>query len=265
MTRKWLIDLRKSKQLTQEKVATIAYIDRGYYTQIETGVRNPSFNVAINIALALDFDPSLFFHDIHQSNTPKDIPSYFELMDKGQVLYLYNRFESYLDNVVSFLLTGIDKGVHMVIIDNPGNLIHLNQRLEADLIRFNEESKLHLLNEEDLHFNQAQGCFVRSILSLDSDLEDSSIRIWSHNNVDLDNDSLTERSNSPCDSNILNRNRILSVTAFNAFTTSASHYLKMMRNYPYLMTDLEIVYSPLYQPNNKSIIFPSLFLQDNMK
>jgi len=264
MTRKWLIDLRKSKQLTQEKVAASAYIDRGYYTQIETGVRNPSFNVAINIAIALDFDPSLFFLDTHQSNNPKDIASYFEMLDKGQVLYLFNHFESYLDNVVSFLLSGLNKGSHIIIIDNPENLVHLNRRLQTVLWNISEKDRLHLLNEEDFNVHKTSGCFVHNILSLKSDWEDSFIRIWSHKKMDLESAILSEPSNSSCDLN-LDRNKILFITVFNAYTISSGHYLKMMRKYPYLMTDLEIVYSPLYHPNNKSVIFPSPFFQDNMK
>lgn len=59
--RNWLIKLRKNKELTQEYVASRAFIDRAYYTQIENGNRNPSINVAKRIAEILNFSPSFFF------------------------------------------------------------------------------------------------------------------------------------------------------------------------------------------------------------
>ncbi|MGF2614775.1 helix-turn-helix domain-containing protein [Rossellomorea vietnamensis] len=59
--REWLRQLREEKGLTQEKVASESYINRAYYSQIENGVRNPSFEVAAKIAETFDIDPSRFF------------------------------------------------------------------------------------------------------------------------------------------------------------------------------------------------------------
>lgn len=61
--RVWLINLRKKNKLTQLEVANKSNIGRAYYTQIENGVRNPSVNVAKNIASSLNFDWSLFFEN----------------------------------------------------------------------------------------------------------------------------------------------------------------------------------------------------------
>jgi transcriptional regulator with XRE-family HTH domain len=61
--RHWLKQLRKEQGLTQEQVAANAFINRAYYTQIEKGVRNPSFEVARAIAETLGFNPSRFFMD----------------------------------------------------------------------------------------------------------------------------------------------------------------------------------------------------------
>ncbi|KGK91485.1 XRE family transcriptional regulator [Desulfosporosinus sp. HMP52] len=59
--RKWLRNVRKSKNFTQEKVAAQASLSRAFYTQIEQGTRNPSFDAASNIARVLGFNPSAFF------------------------------------------------------------------------------------------------------------------------------------------------------------------------------------------------------------
>ncbi|MFD1019913.1 helix-turn-helix domain-containing protein [Thalassobacillus hwangdonensis] len=59
--REWLIELRKEKAYTQQKVAECANIDRAYYAQIENGTRNPSVTVAKKIAGFLKVNPSTFF------------------------------------------------------------------------------------------------------------------------------------------------------------------------------------------------------------
>ncbi|MGI8313535.1 helix-turn-helix domain-containing protein [Halobacillus mangrovi] len=59
--RRWLIQLRKEQQLTQQQIADGAHIDRAYYAQIENGTRNPSMAVASQIASFLHVNPSLFF------------------------------------------------------------------------------------------------------------------------------------------------------------------------------------------------------------
>lgn len=57
--RTWLIELRGER--TQQEVADVAEIDRSFYTQIETGLRNPSVGTAKKIAKALGFSWTLFF------------------------------------------------------------------------------------------------------------------------------------------------------------------------------------------------------------
>ncbi|TCJ01337.1 helix-turn-helix transcriptional regulator [Cytobacillus praedii] len=60
-TRNWLLQKRTAAKMTQEEVAVQAEIQRPYYTQIESGVRNPSVKVAKKIASILNFEWILFF------------------------------------------------------------------------------------------------------------------------------------------------------------------------------------------------------------
>lgn len=46
-------DLRKKKEMSQEKLADAAYLDRTYIGGIERGLRNPSLKNIIKIAKAL--------------------------------------------------------------------------------------------------------------------------------------------------------------------------------------------------------------------
>lgn len=59
--REWLVELRNKKGLTQEDVAIKSDVARAYITQIETGDRRPSVQVAKRIAEAVGFDWTIFF------------------------------------------------------------------------------------------------------------------------------------------------------------------------------------------------------------
>ncbi|OLN21929.1 transcriptional regulator [Domibacillus antri] len=63
MMRIFLIDARKSLNLTHQDVADYAKIKRQYYGMIESGDRNPSVKVAKKIAELLKVDWALFFEE----------------------------------------------------------------------------------------------------------------------------------------------------------------------------------------------------------
>ena len=45
--RKWLVDIRKERQMSQKKVAEDSGISQSYYASIETGVRGKPLGVPI--------------------------------------------------------------------------------------------------------------------------------------------------------------------------------------------------------------------------
>lgn len=57
----WLVDIRKTKNKTQEEVSINCGIARAYYSMIETGERTPSVDTAKKIARELGFDWAKFF------------------------------------------------------------------------------------------------------------------------------------------------------------------------------------------------------------
>ena len=61
--RDWLVELRKSKGLTQEVTAKKAQIARSYYTRIELGDYRLPVGTAMRIAEALDFDWVRFYEN----------------------------------------------------------------------------------------------------------------------------------------------------------------------------------------------------------
>ena len=52
---KWLVNLRREKNLTQVEVAELADMPRTTYSSIEQGRRRPSVENAIRIASVLEF------------------------------------------------------------------------------------------------------------------------------------------------------------------------------------------------------------------
>lgn len=61
--RKWLVDARKIKSLTQESLANEVGISRTSYVRYEKGERTPKPITAKKIAALLDIDKSKFFWD----------------------------------------------------------------------------------------------------------------------------------------------------------------------------------------------------------
>ena len=59
--RKWLQKVRKNQGYTQQQIACLAKIERSFYSQIETGKRDPSVTTAKKIAYILKFDWTRFF------------------------------------------------------------------------------------------------------------------------------------------------------------------------------------------------------------
>lgn len=61
--RYWLIMLRDNAGFTQKSLCELIGIDRGNYSMIENGKRDPRPEVALKIAQALNFNMEKFYID----------------------------------------------------------------------------------------------------------------------------------------------------------------------------------------------------------
>ncbi|MBP1947191.1 helix-turn-helix domain-containing protein [Virgibacillus litoralis] len=270
MKREWLIRLRKSKQFTQEKVALDAYIDRAFYSQIETGKRNPSFNIALNIAKVLNFDPMIFFEDnlsiVKDTPSYRHIPEYFSSMDRGDILYLFNNKNSYLDHVVTFLVTGVQKGSYCIIIEHNRNHTKIQQRLENFLTKTEIENLIYFIDQNEILQHEPKGIVDKFHKLQDMFEEEKPVRIWMIEEQYTEDDWINKLGrylNLEDNYNLkVAYRKLLFLRAYDASLISAGLHIQKMRCYSYLMTDSEIVDSPFYRSLNKSLIFPSLFIQE---
>lgn len=62
--RERLRQLRKALGLSQAQLAAAVHITQQHYSLIERGLRNPSLDIALAIAQALDADPRDLFSDV---------------------------------------------------------------------------------------------------------------------------------------------------------------------------------------------------------
>ncbi|WP_163537044.1 helix-turn-helix transcriptional regulator [Gracilibacillus sp. YIM 98692] len=271
MKREWLIQARKSKKLTQEQVAAQSFIDRGYYSQIENGKRNPGPSVALNIAKILEFDPMLFFpyKNTDTSNNPENkqaqhsIIDFYKNISKGNILYLYNDKSNYLNNAVHFLLTRLEIDQYCFFIDHHQNIQSILLELENILPKSKIKQNIIFMDSKIMYDNTPINT-INFFQSLQLPLtNDSSICIWSSEEKYFHDDwlSLLKKYFQSVNTEYSSIQTLL-VRSYDAFSISAALHIKIMRDYQYLMTDYEIVESPLYSASDKFML-PSLFLQDN--
>ncbi|WP_342526275.1 helix-turn-helix transcriptional regulator [Chryseomicrobium sp. FSL W7-1435] len=99
--RQWLINQRKDLKMTQQQVADAAYINRAYYSQIESGKRTPSREVANKIAETLHFQPIAFFSE--ETDHPfrfalQNIPMFFAHCNlQLEYTWIYNPHPDFLE------------------------------------------------------------------------------------------------------------------------------------------------------------------------
>lgn len=256
--REWLKKLRLSNNLTQEQVATKSFIERSYYTQIENRKRNPSLDVAKNIAKVLKFDPMYFFEKndeddiLFLNNKPINQSILDFLKDKRnlKLLYSYDNNDDYYFQILHFLHAAISVKKYCLIFDSDENYLKYKRMMkifqnigtDLDFIRFVDVTNIY--SAESL---------CKNIDETVSSINHPAIFAWIHK----------EQVNQYTLGKLLQNTRILTnkavyVQAYNAWNVSAGNHTQLMKEYPLLLIDSQIMASPFY---NSSIVPPSLYFQ----
>lgn len=83
--------IRKSKNITQEKLAEIIGVDFGYISKLEVGQNFPSIQTLNKIADALETDISSFFnyYNIQNIDIKEEIISELKTLSLEKQIYLY--------------------------------------------------------------------------------------------------------------------------------------------------------------------------------
>jgi signal transduction histidine kinase len=193
-----------------------------------------------------------------------------EVTNGGHILYFYENIECYVNNAVSYIVTGIEQRHHLLVIDSRVRFQLINEKLKTIL---SAEQLTMVYYVDNFDFYRMYGDFhCRSIVKhfgeiIESFIEkDISIRTWAHGDW-KEQDGIVaklEEFENVADHSV-NEMGLISVCAYNANTLTASLQMIMMRNHEYFMTDKELVRSALYKNTHKTVIFPSLSVQMEMQ
>lgn len=260
MKREWLIELRKSTGLTQQKVADKSFIDRSYYSQLENGLRDPSPSVAENIAKVLDFNFLRFFTDyiyfgdlsspmkktVHLNH---DGFSFLRSRKNGYVMYHYSNHEASQKNKIKFILSKAEQNIHCIIIDQYTNNSSIISELQYLLPKSKIEKYVHFFphNISTDELPQHFFTFIQEQVK-----PDTYFSMWI-------NDTSLDRKDSFYYINLfvetcskeLKDYEWLMVSSFDASKVTAEEYIQVMKLFHYIMTDQELVMSPFYSEHAK--------------
>jgi len=75
---------------------------------------------------------------------------------EGHIFYQFHNSDYYLQNVVTFITTGVKLGTHIILIENDRNFIRINKMLKRELSQ-EEFTKVHFINNFDFYFKNK--CF----------------------------------------------------------------------------------------------------------
>ncbi|MBM7578188.1 helix-turn-helix domain-containing protein [Jeotgalibacillus terrae] len=254
MKREWLIELRKAKELTQQKVADQSFIDRSYYSQLENGVRDPSPSVAENIAKVLNFDFLRFFTDHFYQNEPNmpmiktvrtdhDVLSLVELKH-GKVMYHYSNIEAFSKNTTAFILSKVRQNIPCVIINHNKSSLDIYHELNQLLPQSEIENYVHFCSY-DISTDPVNSDFYKLIKE--------KVKHHQYFNIWI-NDTFLDRKDSfqklkifieTCEIELKDYKWLL-ICSFDASMVSANEYIKAMKLFHYMMTDHELVSSPFH-------------------
>ncbi|KQU17343.1 hypothetical protein ASG65_26685 [Bacillus sp. Leaf13] len=182
----------------------------------------------------------------------------------GHILYIFDDIHKYIENMVSYIESGIELGQHIIIIDSQPKFELINHKLQESLTHVELQSIHYVDNYEfyrlnrDFHCNSIINHFAKILKPLQD--QQFSIRTWAHVEWKEHDNIIPKLINfeNVADETVKS-SEVISVCAYNGKKISASLQNHMLRNHEYFMTDTELVKSNLYK--KKTSIFPSLSKQ----
>lgn len=190
-----------------------------------------------------------------------------EIANGSHILYTFSDREKYINNIVSFIVTGLEFGHGIIFIEDKATFQIVLERLVSK--GFNEEKlETIVFSESDIFYETNDVFNINSIVNTFSNLvlpyisKGIPLRSWARvkwmdnqccllnclKKFELEADSFVESVKS------------FSVCAYNGDELPANIQLEIMKSHPFIMTDMELYPSSLYQ---KDIQIPSFFIEEN--
>jgi uncharacterized protein YeeX (DUF496 family) len=176
-------------------------------------------------------------------------------ISEGHVFYRFQDSESYIDHLVSFIKTGIDRRQLILIIDSMRNLPKIIAKINM-LLTIEQQSTIRLVNNYDYYLSNGDFNTQTILTHFQKDLSllkehNSSIRTWSNvewvsNETDA---QLLKEFESQADDFVI-KERMLSVCAYTTANLSSSLNEALEQVHKYVMTDDDFSLSTLYEKQN---------------
>ncbi|KIL48503.1 MEDS domain-containing protein [Jeotgalibacillus soli] len=172
----------------------------------------------------------------------------------AHIFYYVTEEETYLNNIVSYIGSGIEQGDHILLIESERLLTLLTQKLTAVLTP-EELTHLHTINNFDYYFSSGSfhppAIFEYLSKTLKPFVEnDISYRIWAH--VEWSEKeailNLLEEFEKEAD-RLVNDQELCLVCAYDAVRVPDSLKTALLKCHKYFLTEDEIIPSKLYENN----------------
>ncbi|MEK8131208.1 MEDS domain-containing protein [Paenibacillus filicis] len=190
----------------------------------------------------------------------------------SHILYFFSNHDKYIENAVSFIVSGVDLGQHVIIVDTPDMYEAMERKLLAESDEERWRPRVHYISQADFYETYADFQFERVLSNLHKVIEpyaesQTDIRLWGQVGWRTQEDTVDKlyEYESRCDI-VVGRYGYITVCAYDANAVTAAVQLKALQTHPYLMTDETLVLSSLYPhvPGEQSM-HPVLSAQQDLE
>ncbi|WP_157827681.1 MEDS domain-containing protein [Niallia nealsonii] len=166
---------------------------------------------------------------------------------EGHIFYQFKNIDNYLQNVVTFITTGVKSGSHIILIENDRNFVRINKILKRELSQ-GEIAKIHFINNYDFYFKnrgfEPQRIFAHYKQNILPQLENN-VPVWTWGLVEWgDNNEIIqqiEEYEKKVD-RFVNEKGLISVCAYDVNRTPHSLKEILIRCHSVMLTDDTIVF-----------------------
>lgn len=167
-------------------------------------------------------------------------------MNGGHIFYYTNELNLYIQNSISYIISGIEQGDHILFLENDRIYPLIQNRLEK-LLTKEQFTKIHFINNFDFYW-QNNNFHPPTIVSYFSDILNSyekdniSIRTWGH--VEWGNQKEIMQDIEDYEKQVnhmLHGKNVISVCAYDAERVPDILKTKLLKTHDFLMTDNDIL------------------------
>lgn len=178
--------------------------------------------------------------------------SEYNKISAGHIFYRYLDEKAYMDNIFSFIQSGIENKQLILIIENMRNLPKVQAFIESSF-KENKRASIRLVNNYDYYLSKGDFSTQNIVSHFTEDLSYfkecySTIRTWAHVESSSTKPIVKLVKEFECVAdNFVNDSQMLSVCAYSDARLTSSLNLALEEHHQYVMTDNTFSLSPIYR------------------